>query len=291
MAARLIALLYLLAHTTEASLAPRSLGSSKKLLLPVQPTDSKDAHLVLRGGAVDPKAVAEVATCVSFVHGTMSYLCPAATNNVYGYEASPLTTLLSRRIGLALLSMGLLGTTVISGATMDSALVWLSLFWTAETLSTSVNQEIEAMGGSSSSNSVFAGMLALFLWGLTSKWAPLVTKLVCAFTLVNGLSLIAMPTSSITWWKFPDTDDDETAAYMMRDLGFWFAAMGVWITATSLGVDPVKAMAYSRLVVLARSLINIGLNGGLQSLKKPMQVGWLVYHLLIAGAMVWATWS
>lgn len=100
-----LALIFSLSPLVEAStFAPSSFASSTKKH--PQHHQSLEMLLDVRGGggiAIDKDTVAQVATTVSLVHGTINQMCPKVTCETYGVKDSPVVTFLMRRLGTTLI--------------------------------------------------------------------------------------------------------------------------------------------------------------------------------------------
>lgn len=289
MVARLSFLL-VLALSSEAKLAPRSFvprhGAPTSLEAPPMEFDTHQQLLALRGGGCcDTTSVANLATGVTAVHGLLNYLCPKPMCELYGNEDSPLATLLMRRTGMTLLTIAVVSYALLiqDNVSMEAAMVSTWALWATEFAATVVNKDLEAMGGTSATNALFAVLSTAFVIGLQSAVAEKWAKGTSLFVVANGVILAVATKFSLAFWGIPKyTPETES---MMRDLGLWVTVSGVFLTSLAFGAEPLAAFTYSRIAVAVRSVLNMGLNGGVSSLKKPLQLFWLIYHLAIAGAL------
>ena len=270
-------------------------------------TESKQTVLALRGGGgaggsetsqttattthTASNRVAQFATGVSFLHGVFTYADPAETWKVYtSHNEAPssltlLTYMVLRRIGFILLCYGIVGYAVLfpqDVLTCEHAvgLIWLG--WVIEFLRSILSKELQTMGAKNAVHALYAIVAAILAGGifLAKDYSPLFTRVSVAFFALNALVCMVFPMFWRKLWQLP-MEDSKDANSMLVDFGCWASALAVFLVSlVYFEKDPMQAYTYSRLVVLARSLL-VYLGSEMFQRKPSYQLFWLVYHLLV----------
>jgi len=191
-----------------------------------------------------------------------------------------------KSIGLELLGIGIMAYCLLfDRCGVDKATGIICLLWVLEIAARLLNDEVGKVGGDSKPSYIGLAITAFFVYGANQDFAPTVTKVVAGYTLLNGVMMALAPKSTLKAWGV--TEDDPAAIAMTKDFGFWATAFALYLGFLTQGADPIKALGYSRLFILFRSLVINFVSKDVDSIgmKKPQQNFWLLYHAVVAAAL------
>lgn len=238
--------------------------------------------LSTRGGGSSMVAhkVVHVATAVSLLYGGVNYLAPEATSDICGVEPTPTETALMRRVGLAAFGIGFLPYAVfIKDVSVEKANGMYAALWVIEHSLSLLNKDSVMTVGPSTAQMIVG---LLFVIAANTSVAPISSKVLSVLGILSGIQLVFTPVSSLR--LLTRTNGNASELSMTRDLGLWLTSLGVLQATLAFGMDPIKALGYSQVAVLLRTLAAIFGTNEVQKagIQKALQYFWLSYHTVIA---------
>ena len=250
-----------------------------------------------RGGALDvfrTKIVtAKIATTVSFVQGLMCWFVPGRTCQFYQIPLSRAHEFAMKQVGNILTQIGLIGIWLFfrQGRNVDSlglaaifrafnAIVCLLKLRSATTEST---------------YPATAVILSVLLWNVylsallltkNRENARLMERFNASIQLIVGIIFSWNPGIALSNLNLVDLGaDTRILAKLTRGYGLWLISLSVLSSGLAWNFGSIQALAFSRLVVLCRTVIVHFLRRSTGQVSK-LQVAWLSYHSIIAFLLV-----
>ena len=263
-------------------------------LMEASPTQSKAARQrptselkILGGAIVEKKSLAKTATAVTITHGVLSVISPTAILTTYGYEVTPISRLMMRRIGLCHLNIGLLGYSCFFQPMHINQVVGLNCAaWVLEFIRSILNKDTESCGGKVGSYYLLAAIECGSCMAFLSSSSALVIKAASAFALVLGLFAVLSPTRLLESWQLPTGNANDVA--IAADLALWLFVCRVYTAALAWELDAIQALVCCQIVILLRCvLINVGTNRTASlCTREPLQSFWIGYNFIITLALL-----
>jgi hypothetical protein len=241
-------------------------------------------ELHIRGGNVvlEKRTIAQVTSAVSFLQGCSCWLIPGRTCRTYGIHAQVIHEWAMRQVGIILLQFGLVGGCLFSKrCSLNTSIGVSTLIRCAESCRCLLTNEPKILGFSASPHYyslVLNGVLAYI--ALSSQpFADKVNKLHGVCLSVSALATTLQPRKMLERAGFLSVD--RILLKLIRGYGLWMLSLSIFLGGLAWDVEPPRALAFSRVVVLFRTLmVHFVLNrSGTFNTK---QVPWLIYHALIA---------
>jgi hypothetical protein len=264
------------------------------------PTVAAAARSASFGSLSLTEQVIHVVTRVSMIHGMVNYIAPGPVCETYGIlKPSLLTQLLTRRIGIVLLSMGILVYGVfVKEWDVEVCFGMSQIPWIVEFCGTILNDESKRVGFNSSLSQYLALFVHAFaMYGAHQPYSPIVMLTTGCFDAITGALMYFYPEFSLQSRGAIMKRTDPTSRWMTsyaatKDYGLWLCTYGLMLVLYAWGtMDPLKVFVYTRTFIFFRSFIvnvmevdKLGFN--------PIKSNLLFsYHCIVAAALWLSIWN
>lgn len=259
---------------------------------PVLLSPRLNKQLSVRGGAgpLDPALVAKVATGVLLAQGTVATLAPEPSIVSYGYEPTPAGILAMRRVGVAILDVGIMAFGLLYKDWSVNTAAGVSAFiWAAEILGSTLNDEATTIGFSNINMMVWLAIhfATAYVYLTDGSSAPTVMKAMSLFTIGTCLPLMFFPSVGFQSYGFDLAKIIDSDLAVFKSVGACLAAIGVFVGSVACGVSPSKALGYAFVpsTLLNIIMLFITKEGEKFGAPKGPSYFWLIFEAIVIGTL------
>jgi hypothetical protein len=243
--------------------------------------------------------VIHVVTRVSMIHGMVNYIAPGPVCESYGIlKPSLLTQLLTRRIGIVLLSMGILVYGVfVKEWDVEVCFGMSQIPWIVEFCGTILNDEARRVGFNSSLAQYVALLVHAFaMYGAHHPYSPIIMLTTGCFDTITGAVMYFYPEFSLqsrgAVMKRTDVSRWSSSYAATKDYGLWLCIYGTMLMLYAWGtMDPLKVFIYTRTFIFLRSFIVNVMEVDKLGFSPTKSNVWFCYHFVVAAGLWLSIWN
>jgi hypothetical protein len=211
---------------------------------------------------------------------------PGRTCRTYGIHAQLIHEWAMRQVGIILLQFGVVGGCLFyKRCSLNTSIGVATLIRCVESCRCLLTNEPKVLGFAASPHYYSLVLNAVLSYTALSSqpFADKVNKLHGVCLSISGLVITLQPIKTLELAGFPSVD--RILLKLIRGYGLWVLSLSIFLGGLAWDVEPPIALAFSRVVILFRTLmVHFVLNRSGSFNKK--QVPWLIYHALIVLLML-----